>query len=700
MLHGGLGRAIHEAVIILRSDLVEFGSWLRDNPRVGRRNRITPSPVRHEWGVGAESAQTSRLIIKDAARYRRNWHTPDRLQGNREINMPHIIMCRQASNILRGTRLSAALIVCMAAVASGYEPIETSVKLDGVPKFKVKMTPVDLEPDMQNGGGGEPRGPGCPQQQRTYVNPSLFQGGTYLLQAGTVEMEIMAASYQITAAEFPLRIDTMEFVLGTQNAVVQTVTQYTILVWEGSPNTGDLIFTFSSDDLILPHARIGPGTAGLNIMVSVDPGDPEQIIVSNNGSQRFSIGLRIDDHHDEPTASCQCVPGCGICGTLPALCCPPNSTRNAFPATDNDGVANPSNNWLYARDCPGATGFCAASEGWLNFSGAGMPNGDWVIRASYTPFICPGFGACCNPSTGVCQVLTETDCQNSAGNWQGEATNCSPNPCPQPQGACCKVDGSCVPNATLASCNTFIGEQFYQNTPCSSVECIQPMGACCTGDSGQSCVEVNADTCASVYAGTFLGGFTSCSEGACEGACCVGGGGCVPLSQGDCSVVPNSQFQGIGVACAPNDTCPVGACCLPSGSCTNGTVLDCNAQDGVYQGTGTSCGGVNCPQPTGACCFSNGSCLGNRTLSNCNILGGSWAGANTTCPGACQPPCPAADGDMNGDTLVDAKDLPLFVTALMSGGTQDEICSGDFNGSGALDVGDIDGMVAALLAGP
>ncbi len=613
--------------------------------------------------------------------------------------MRHIIRSSH-ENIRCGARLAAGLVVCMAASAAAYEPTETTIQLDGVPKFKVKMTPIDLEPGMENGGGGDPRGPGCPQQQRTHTHPNNFQGGTFNAQGGFVETEIAAASYQLTGADFPLRIDTMEFVFATQQATVQTVTQYTILVWEGQPNNGNQIFSFSSDDLILPHVRIGPGTAGVNIMVSVDPGDPVQIIVSDNGSHIFSIGIRIDVHNSAPTSSCLCVPGVPSLGGLPAVCCPPNPQTNAFPVTDTDGLANPSNNWLYARDCPGATGLCQAPAGWINFATPGMPSGDWVIRASYTPFICPGFGACCNPSTGICQVLTETDCQNSAGNWQGEGTNCSPNPCPQPQGACCKVDGSCVPNASLASCNTFIGEQFYQNQPCTSVECIQPSGACCTGDSVQPCVEVDQGTCQSVYAGTFRGGFTSCSEGTCDGACCVSGGGCVPLSQGDCAVVPNSQFQGVGVACAPNDACPVGACCLSSGACTNGTVLDCNAQGGVYQGTGTNCGSVNCPQPTGACCFDGGSCLSNRTLSNCNILGGTWAGANTTCPGACQAPCPAADGDMNGDTLVDAKDLPLFVTALMSGGTQDDICSGDFNASGTLDVGDIDGMVAALLAGP
>ena len=32
-----------------------------------------------------------------------------------------------------------------------------------------------------------------------------------------------------------------------------------VLVWEGTPDTGTLVADYSSDDLILPHARVGPG---------------------------------------------------------------------------------------------------------------------------------------------------------------------------------------------------------------------------------------------------------------------------------------------------------------------------------------------------------------------------------------------------------------------------------------------------------
>lgn len=63
----------------------------------------------------------------------------------------------------------------------------------------------------------------------------------------------------------------------------------------------------------------------------------------------------------------------------------------------------------------------------------------------------------------------------------------------------------------------------------------------------------------------------------------------------------------------------------------------------------------------------------------------------------CPPPCPAATGDMNADTLVDGPDVQVFVDALLGGPTQPQLCAGDFNTSTTLDVGDVDGFVSALL---
>lgn len=72
-------------------------------------------------------------------------------------------------------------------------------------------------------------------------------------------------------------------------------------------------------------------------------------------------------------------------------------------------------------------------------------------------------GACCYPD-GNCLVLTEAECLESTGEWQGKGTTCTPNPCvcsgpcggdedpPCPEGCTCvsrpSEIGSLLPGAT------------------------------------------------------------------------------------------------------------------------------------------------------------------------------------------------------------------------------------------------------------
>lgn len=82
-----------------------------------------------------------------------------------------------------------------------------------------------------------------------------------------------------------------------------------MLVWDGPPNTGILVAEYSSDGLILPHIELPPGTNGVNVAVFVDPNDPEQIIINNDsGTNRFSIGFRIDKHNDQTQNPCTTPP--------------------------------------------------------------------------------------------------------------------------------------------------------------------------------------------------------------------------------------------------------------------------------------------------------------------------------------------------------------------------------------------------------
>lgn len=576
-------------------------------------------------------------------------------------------------------------------------------KLIEIPVSTERTTPlqVTLTP-LEDGGprDGAPRD--CPEQILTYSTAN-FGGGTFVIQAGFVAGEIAAASYTVDPSHFPIIINLMEMVFAQQGATVTTTTQWSVLVWEGTPATGTLIETYSSDDLILPHIVLPPGTNGANVAVSIDPEDPEQIVVQDNGSHTFSIGYRIDAHNNPPTQAC-------YFGLMPAECCPPATNSNAFPTTDTaSGSPNyPTTNWLYCR--PNCGSFAACS-GWNRFSelGAGMPHGDWNIRVTYTPFNCPGYGACCF-SNGSCQTKLQSECISLGGTWQGDGTSCSPNPCPQPMGACCRLDGSCSENIAESQCQA-IGEVFFLNTTCANVPggCPQPDGACCvtTGGGCQMEPEAQCDALGGIWAGAW----TDCSDG-CDGACCFLPSGCVDLTYQNCNLAAG-YWRGSGTTCATLICWPRGACCYPAGNCGDDVAEgDCAAAGGTFQGHGVLCSSVSCPQPTGACCLSNGACLV-LTQASCNqIPNASWAGSFTTCvdanqngqADACESsnPCEGiAIGDFVIDGIIDGKDIQGFVSAFLSPGAPGSptFCRADVDGNGVLNDLDIADFVTCVLSG-
>ncbi len=127
-----------------------------------------------------------------------------------------------------------------------------------------------------------------------------------------------------------------------------------------------------------------------------------------------------------------------------------------------------------------------------------------------------GVGACCYDD-GTCDDLTEADCNDAGGNWQGSDTTCAddPNPC---------------------------------------------LGACCEGEDGTTCVEDSTpDSCAD-DGGTFQDFGSTCEDVDCtQGACC---------NEGDCSILNESDcldsggvYQGNGSLCDPDP------CALPPCSC-------------------------------------------------------------------------------------------------------------------------------------
>lgn len=386
-------------------------------------------------------------------------------------------------------------------------------------------------PDHKGEAGEGGVAGGCPQVVSTHTNAS-FEGGQYVVQAGFAELEIAACSYTLTAADFPLRIDLVEMIFATSNATVQTTTKWSVIVWEGTPTNGTIVYTYSSNGVDLPHLVMQPGTNGTNIAFSIEPNDPEQMIVQDNGSRTFTVGYRIDEHNNQTQDPC--------------LVAPPSGS-NAFPTTDVGGLQSPSNNWLFLLNC-GAFG-CPA--GWKRFSDLPSlcrPSGDWVMRVTWTPQNCELPGACCLPN-GTCASLTEAACIGQGGTFAGEGTTCGPTTCTQNVCPCCfPATGGCVTLAP-ASCVAAGGIAGPTGQTCTGYVCF-PTGACCLPN-GDCVGPVSPEQC-SAQGGVFQGNGTACTVGLCPepmGASCFPNGFCLVLTE-DQAIAAGASWQGPGTTCA------------------------------------------------------------------------------------------------------------------------------------------------------
>ena len=139
----------------------------------------------------------------------------------------------------------------------------------------------------------------CPFEVSAHTDAD-FGGGQYTVQAGFAEQEVAAASWTLDPAVFPIRLDVAEMVFATSNANVTTTTEWTFFVWSGTPASGNVVAQYSSDGELLPHIVLQPGTTGVNVQVLVDPDDPEQIIINDNGDATFSIGSALTDTTTRP----------------------------------------------------------------------------------------------------------------------------------------------------------------------------------------------------------------------------------------------------------------------------------------------------------------------------------------------------------------------------------------------------------------
>lgn len=128
-----------------------------------------------------------------------------------------------------------------------------------------------------------------------------------------------------------------------------------------------------------------------------------------------------------------------------------------------------------------------------------------------------GVGACCYDD-GTCDDLTEADCTEAGGNWQGPDTTCDDDPSPC-VGACC-IDGECFDDMTKADCETAGGtfQDFQSTCDDPDIDCTQ--GACC--NAGDCTISTEEDCLAG--GGVYQGGGTVCDPNPCTTPPCNGCG--------------------------------------------------------------------------------------------------------------------------------------------------------------------------------
>ncbi len=164
-----------------------------------------------------------------------------------------------------------------------------------------------------------------------------------------------------------------------------------------------------------------------------------------------------------------------------------------------------------------------------------------------------GVGACCYDD-GTCDDLTEADCNDAGGNWQGSDTPCSEGLC---VGVCCECSG-CVDNSTPDSCAADGGTFGDFQTTCADdpAPCPDASGACCSTETSNDCHTSTEADCT----GTYFGDCSTCDPNPCPsptGACCTDGV-CSILSESDCT-------DGGGNYLGDDSTCDFPSICCACG---------------------------------------------------------------------------------------------------------------------------------------
>lgn len=449
-------------------------------------------------------------------------------------------MPRSIPNAAMVAVAAVSAVLAPGAASAGGEPAPLPVMVGDLAQQRVV-----LRRSTEEGGVAGT----CPSTVSTHTSSS-FEGGQYVAQGGFAQGETAAVSFTLPASAFPVRIDLAEMIFATSGTTVTTTTRWSVSFWEGTPATGALAFTAASDGELLPHLVMQPGTNGTNVQFMIDPGDPEQIILQDNGSHTISFGYRIEQHHSQTQNPC--------------LVAPP-STANAFPCTDVGGLQQASQNWIQMINC-GALG-CGA--GWKRFSEIPTfcrPTGDWVMRLTWTALGDCGTaptGACC-VGTG-CSQRTLAECQQLGGTYRGDGVACTTATCDNgaPRACCFASTGGCL-NLPASQCTAAGGEPGPAGSACASYNC-NPQGACCLAD-GTCQGPLSPSACAAL-GGTYKGDGSSCASVTCPppvGAACFSNGFCLLLTQADAQVA-GATWKGPGTTCADASGDGVADACARTG---------------------------------------------------------------------------------------------------------------------------------------
>ena len=212
-------------------------------------------------------------------------------------------------------------------------------------------------------------------------------------------------------------------------------------------------------------------------------------------------------------------------------------------------------------------------------------------------------GACC-VGYNCYPLITSDNCANFNGDYQGDNSLCEPNPC-DPIGACCSDDGSCS-DIQESMCLT-LGGIFDSSTNCTPNPCNQPdiSGACCNNG---ICEETFESLCVPVAG--WMGADTTCNPSPCLGGCCYFDGTsiiCIPEStETNCDAVGGfnwTQQDPVGVDICDDIDCnnDIGRCCVGAGCITGKTFQECENINGGEWDPDNTCNGVSCPY-MGLCC--------------------------------------------------------------------------------------------------